>query len=122
MASLKKKRIQVLEIIATAAGVGGFATFVPKPTIEVPTQIVLGAADLAMCLKIWNIYFDEEIEEKSMLEIMTTKGIIAVAAGGTGYIIARGATGLLHEAMNAITLPGWVTSGLIAASATLATS
>lgn len=120
MASLKRKRIDTLEVIALAASVGGFATFAPTPTVEVPKQIVLGTADLAMCLRIWNIYFDEEIDEKSMLETMTTKGIVAIAAGGTGYVIARGATGLLHELFNVATLPGWATSGLIAASATAA--
>jgi hypothetical protein len=79
---------------------------------------LLGFADIGMCLGIWKIYFKEELSEQSLLGIMGGAGLIAAIAGGAGYVIAKGATGLLHEALNVVTLPGWVTSGAIAASAT----
>lgn len=115
---LNGKRIEAMLCILGAAGVGGFTTFAPTPTIEVPKQVVLGFADIAMCLLIWKIYFKEKLSEKELLEAMGNAGLIALAAGGTGYVIAKGASGLLHEVLNAGILPGWIISGAIAASGT----
>jgi hypothetical protein len=115
---LNEKRLDAALIILGAAGIGGFATFTPTPTVEVPKQVVLGFADITMCLMIWKTYFKEELSEKELLGMMGGAGLIALAAGGAGYVIAKGASGLLHEVLNAAILPGWIISGLVAASGT----
>lgn len=118
MSKLNEKRLDAAFIILAAAGVGGFATFAPTPTVEVHKQIVLGAADITMCLMIWKTYFKEEISEKALLEILGNGGLIALAACGTGYVVAKAASGLLHEVLNAGFLPGWIASGILATSGT----
>lgn len=115
---LNEKRLESALIILAASGVGGFATFAPTPTIEIPKQVVLGFADITMCLMIWKTYFKEELSEKDLLEMMGGASLIVLAAGGTGYVIAKGASGLLHEVLNAAILPGWLISGVVAASGT----
>ena len=118
MGKLNETRIETIFTITAAAGVGGFATFAPTPTLEVPKQVVLGAADIAMCCAIWKFYFKEEMAEKSMIQTLGTTGLIAAVAFGAGWIVAKGATGILHEFANAIPGIGWVSSGVVAASAT----
>jgi hypothetical protein len=118
MGKLNDKRVDSLLLIAGVAGASGFATFVPTPALEAPKQVVLGAADIGMCLGIYKIYFKEKISEKSILEIMGGAGISGAIAGGGGWVIAKGATGLLNELGNLGGPVGWATSGVIASSAT----
>lgn len=115
---LKGKRIEATLIILAAAGIGGFATFAPTPTVEVPKQVVLGFADVGMCLMIWKTYFKEELTEQALLEMLSEAGLVTVIAGGSGYLIAKGASGVIHEFFNAGIILGWIGSGIIAASGT----
>jgi hypothetical protein len=118
MSDLGKKRNKAALLILGAAGVGGFATFAPTPVIEVPKQVVLGAADLAMCVGIYHIYFEEMLSESGLLSFMQDVGFITVGATGAGYLIAKGASGIVHEVANVGGPLGWALSGAIALGGT----
>ncbi len=120
MGVLTKKRTNSALAVLAASGAGGFGTFAPTPSIELHKQVLIGSADIAMCVGIWKIYFDEEIGEKSVLEMLRNAGFIAVAAGGTGWVIARIGTGVLGEIANWFGPPGWILSGAVAFSGTAA--
>jgi hypothetical protein len=118
MGKLNEKRIDSLIVIISAAGIGGFATFIPTPSGEIPKQVALSAADIAMCLEIFHIYFREKITEIGLFTLLSGAGLIAASAGGTGYVIAKAASGILHEFGNLIGSGGWALSGAVAASGT----
>jgi len=42
----------------------GIVATAPTPFLEVPKQVALCAADYALCLKIYDAYFDDVIKKK----------------------------------------------------------
>jgi hypothetical protein len=57
------KRKKALLTIAGLAGTNVAFTGVPKPTVEIPTQIALTGSDFAMCAAIYYEYFGERISK-----------------------------------------------------------
>lgn len=116
MSSLDKKRLEVTLAIAGYAVSGGTASAVPTPGVEVPKQVVLTAADIAMYTSIWKIYFGEDLSYKALPEMLTELGIVTVAAMGTAYIVAKGSTAILSEIADWVGPMGWGIKAAMAGS------
>lgn len=118
MSSLGKKRLDVA-IAITAYAIGGSGiSAAPTPGIEVPKQIVLTAADIAMYTSIWKTYFQEELSSKQLIDMLTELGLVTVAAAGTAYIVSKATTAILCEITDWLGPVGWGVAAAIAGSLT----
>lgn len=115
---LSSKRWRCLLGIGAVAGGNIIFTAPPKPTAEVPVAVVLTGADFVMCAAIYHEYFGERLTDGDIIDRLGGAGIITLVAGGGGYAIAKGASGLIAEFTNFLGPLGWMASGLLAAGAT----
>ncbi|HAG80670.1 MAG TPA: hypothetical protein DCL61_05755 [Cyanobacteria bacterium UBA12227] len=118
MNNLGKKRLEAIWAIASYAIGGSTLAATPTPGGEVPKQIVLTASDILMYSKIWKIYFEEDLSNKEVLEMLKELGLIAVAAAGTAYIVAQSSTLIVREIKNWIGPVGWGMVAIITGSLT----
>jgi hypothetical protein len=116
--SLTKKRWRAVLQIAAYSGANIVFAGTPKPGAEIPTQIALTGTDFVMCATIFYEYYNEQISQERILEILGAGGLIVAIAGGGGYAIAGGASGLIAEVTNWLGPVGWAASGLLAARGT----
>lgn len=106
-----------MAILAAVSG-GAVVTATPTPSMEIPKQIFLTVADVAMCTIVWDIYFDEELSQKDVKSILLDFGLIAVVSTVTAFITAKAITALISQLINLFGSIGWGIAGLIAGSAT----
>lgn len=118
MSNLGKKRLEAVLAIASYAVGSGAATVAPNPGVEIPRQLVLTTSDILMYTVIWKIYFEEDLSQKGLLEMLTELGVVTVAATGTAYIVAKGSSAILHEITDWFGPVGWGVSAAIAGSLT----
>jgi hypothetical protein len=114
VSSLGKKRLEATLAIATYAIGSGTASAAPTPGGELPKQILLTASDILMYTSIWKIYFEEDLSQKELVEILAELGLVTIAATGTAYVVSKASTALLKEITNWTGPLGW---GMIAAIA-----
>src|SRR5687768_3578480 len=95
--SVPRKRFKAVSCIAVAATATGGASAVPTPVLEVAKQFSIGAADAAMCLKIWEIYFEEKLTVDNLKVHLSALGVITLLGAGTGYVAVKTAEGLMAE-------------------------
>lgn len=119
MNNLNQKRKQAAMAILAATCASGVVAATPTPNIEIPKQIFLTLADVAMCTVIWDIYFDEELLQKDIKSILLELGLIAAISIFTAYITARAITTLTSKLTTSLGSFGWGIEGLIAGCATI---
>ncbi|GAB4203275.1 MAG: hypothetical protein Fur006_57440 [Coleofasciculaceae cyanobacterium] len=118
MNNLGKKRLEAVLAIASYAVGSGAATVAPNPGVEIPRQLVLTTSDILMYTVIWKIYFEEDLSQKGLLDMLAELGLVTVAATGTAYIVAKGSSAILHEITDWFGPVGWGVSAAIAGSLT----
>lgn len=118
MSNLRQKRKRVFLVILAAVSSSGVVTAAPTPDMEIPKQIFLTVADVAMCTLIWDIYFDEELAQKNIKSILLDLGLIGVISVVTAFITAKAITALISQMTNWLGSIGWGVAGLIAGLAT----
>ena len=118
MSNLGKKRLDALWTIARYAAGGGAISAVPVPGQEVSKQIALTASDILLYTTIWKIYFEEDLSNKQLLEMLAELGLITIAAAGTAYIAVKSTTVLLKEISNLFGPVGWGVAAAITGSVT----
>lgn len=118
MSSLRQKRNRVFLAILAAVSGSGVVTAAPTPDMEIPKQIFLTVADVAMCTIIWDIYFDEELSQKNIKSILLDLLLIAVISLVTALVTAKAITALISQITNWLGSIGWLVAGLIAGVAT----
>ncbi|MBW4643203.1 MAG: hypothetical protein KME23_09440 [Goleter apudmare HA4340-LM2] len=116
MKSLGKKRLEAVLAIATYSVGSGTASAAPTPGGEIPKQILLSAADVLMYTSIWKIYFEEDLSQKALVEILTELGLVTVAAAGTAYVVGKATSAILKEITNWTGPLGWGVTAVIAGS------
>jgi len=115
---LGQKRLEAISLVASYAAGGSTVSAAPTPCAEIPTQIVLTASDILMYMSIWKIYFQEDLSQEQLMEMLTELGLITVAATGAAYVVAKGSTALLDEIMDWLGVAGWGVSAAITGSLT----
>ncbi len=118
MSNLGKKRLDALWTIARYAAGGGAISAVPVPGQEVSKQIALTASDILLYTTIWKIYFEEDLSNKQLLEMLVELGLVTIAATGTAYIAVKGTTALLTQISNLFGPLGWGVAAAITGSVT----
>lgn len=118
MPSLKEKRNRaVLTVIATTtANAGGAA--VPTPGIETGKHAVYSAAEIAMCVAIYNIYFSENISKDEIKEFLMKNGIATASGGSLAFVGTKLGHSAIAELLNFVPVIGWGIKAVLAGSIT----
>jgi energy-converting hydrogenase Eha subunit A len=109
----QKRNKAAIAILAAVVGTG-VVTLNATPNIEIPKQMFITIADVAMCIMLWDIYFDEELSKKTIQSILSELFLITLSSIFTAYILARGITALTSYLTHAIGSIGWGVSGILA--------
>jgi hypothetical protein len=115
---LGKKRLEVVLAIAGYAVGDGAVAAIPTPCWEASKQVVLTAADIAMYTTIWKTYFEEELSNQALIEMLTELGLVTVAALGTAYVVAKASAAIFSEISDWIGPVGWSLQAAISGSLT----
>ena len=116
---LYKKRKDALSTLLIGAAGTGAGSATPTPGLEAPKQAVIAIADFALMARIFDIYFDEDIEAKEVARTLMQTGLVIPVAGGLAYGATKATEALLSEVLNWVPGVGWIISGTITASVTL---
>jgi uncharacterized protein (DUF697 family) len=114
MSQIKHKRNKAAIAILAAAVGTGVVTLNPTPDLEIAKQVFITIADVAMCIMLWDIYFDEELSKKSIQSVLSELCLITLCSIFTAYILARGITALVHYLTHTLGAAGWGVSGILA--------
>lgn len=115
----RKRNRAILAILGASAGTGTTSAL-PTPMLESAKQLGLAAADMALCMKIYEIYYEDSLSFGELHKLLGVAGIVALAAGGTGYVAVKLGQGLFDEIMNVFGPFGGAISGAITGSMTAA--
>ena len=118
MSNLNLRRKKAALAILAAVGGSGVVMAIPMPSVEIPKQVFMTAANVAMYTMIWDIYFDEELSQKNVKSILLDLSLITLISAGTAYVTAKGTTALISDITNWLGAMGWGVAGAIAGSAT----
>lgn len=115
-----KKRKAQLIIISAALGTG-ITSAAPTPTIEIPKQLTLIAADITMCFAIYQVFFGDEINlvEGNFISLMEEAFDVTVLAGLMSSLALHSIRGIQDEMLDWAGPYGWVISGGLTGSKTL---
>jgi energy-converting hydrogenase Eha subunit A len=114
MSQIKQKRSKaVMVILAAAVGIG-MVTFEPTPNLDIAKQVFITIADVAMCIMLWDIYFDEVLSQKNIQSILSELCLITLSSIVTAYILAKGITALMNVLIHGLGAMGWGVSGIVA--------
>jgi len=116
--SLAAKRRKALWLIVGGATATGTASSLPTPVIEIPEQLAIGAADLALCAGIYQIYYDRPMDTASATALFAELGLVTAAGVGAGYTGVKLTEGILAEVLNWVPFIGWGLSAVITGSVT----
>jgi hypothetical protein len=115
MKNLAQKRKQSgLVILATVFG-STMVAAAPKVNPDSLKEIFLTVADVAMCMVIWDIYFQENLYQKKIKSILLELFFVIIISGITAYITSRGITVLSDQLIAWLGKMGWGVIGAIAA-------
>jgi hypothetical protein len=115
MNNLTQKRKQsCLIILATVFGSAVVAA-APKGNLDSAKQIFLTIADVAMCMVIWDIYFEENLYQKNITSILLELFAVIILSAITAYIASRVITALGDRLILGLGGIGWWIIGAIAA-------
>jgi hypothetical protein len=115
MNTLSKKRKQsCLIILATVFGSAVVAA-APKASLDYAKQVFLTVADIAMCMMIWDIYFEENLYQKNITSILLELFGVIILSAITAYIASKGITVLGDRLILWLGEMGWWVIGAIAA-------
>ena len=118
MSNLNHKRKQSgFVILATVFGSAAVAA-APKVNLDIAKQIFLTVADVAMCLAIWDIYFQESLYEKKIQSIFIELFFVIIVSAVTAYVASKGIIVLSTKLILGLGL-GSVGWGIVAATAAL---
>jgi hypothetical protein len=90
----------------------------PRPSVETIKQAGVTAADLTLMAGIYNIYFEEQIGQGEMIQLLKDAGILIAVGGTLLYGGIKVSESGLAEVLNFVPGVGWGISGLITASVT----
>jgi hypothetical protein len=112
-----KRKRACLTVLATLVGVGA-VTANPTYGIELSKQVFITIANVAMCIMLWDVYFDEELAQKGIRSILLDLSLVTVSSAFTAYITARGLTTLTNYFTTVLGVLGWGAAGLLASVVT----
>ena len=116
MSNLNQKRKQAgFVILATVIGSAAVAA-APKTNLDIAKQIFLTVVDVAMCLAIWDIYFQESLYQKRIQSIFVELFFVIIVSAVTAYVASKGIIVLSTKLIPGWGAVGWGVVGITAAS------
>lgn len=112
------KRSDAIWAIVQHSGGGGFTTAFPTPGLETHKHIALSANELAMCIRIAQIYSSKTYSKDEILTMLTDGGITLAGGSALAYGATKVGHGLINELLNMGGPPAWAVKGLLAGSLT----
>ena len=120
MSELRRKRKRVfLVILATITG-NILVTATPSPRIESSKYLLSTFANIAMFIVVWDFYFEEQLLQKSVREILQDLLNITLISAVTTLIVFKGITKNIDYLLATFGLRGWSIAGAIAGLVTAA--
>jgi energy-converting hydrogenase Eha subunit A len=118
MSQIKHKRSKAaIAVLAAVAGTS-LVTANSTPNIELSKQVFITIANVAMCIILWDIYFDEELAKKNIGAVLSEYCVITLSSIVTAYILAKGITAVMNYFVQALGPMGWGITGLLAGTLT----
>ena len=114
---IPKRNNAILAVIATTIGNAGGAA-VPTPGLETGKHAIFSAAEIAMCVTIYNIYFSENISKNEMKDFLVKNGIAVAGGGGLAFVATKAGHAAIAEMLNFVPVIGWGLKSVLAGSIT----
>jgi energy-converting hydrogenase Eha subunit A len=114
ISQVKQKRNKAAIAILAAVVGTGVVTLNPTPNIAIAKQMFITIADVAMCIMLWDIYFDEELSKKTIQSVLSELCLITLSSIFTTYILAKGITALTNYLTQSFGSIGWGISAILA--------
>ncbi|MDZ7955395.1 hypothetical protein [Nostoc sp. DedQUE09] len=86
MKDINRRRKDAIVTAFIYAIASGTTVGVAPPGTSIPTQFVMTATDITMCLNIWKIYNDEDLSSENLIKLLSKMGVVTVTAFGGAYI------------------------------------
>jgi hypothetical protein len=118
MSQIKHKRSKAAIAILAAVVGTSVVTANSTPNIELSKQVFLTIANVAMCIILWDIYFDEELAKKDIGAVLSEYCLITLSSIVTAYILAKSITAVMNYFLQALGPMGWGITGLLAGTLT----
>jgi hypothetical protein len=118
MSQIKHKRSKAAIAILAAVVGTSVVTANSTPNIELSKQVFLTIANVAMCIILWDIYFDEELAKKDIGAVLSEYCLITLSSIVTAYILAKSITAVMNYFVQALGPMGWGITGLLAGTLT----
>ncbi len=113
----EKRALAVGAIIAACVG-NGVAASAPTPGFETHKHIVYSAAEITLCVTIYNIYFSQKASQAEVKKFLIEHGIAVSSGGGLAFVGTKIGHIAIAEVMNWVPVIGWGVKGLLAGSIT----
>ena len=118
MKNLNQERsLAVGAIVAACLGTGAAAS-APTPGLETHKHLAYSAAEIALCVTIYNIYFHKNASKGEVIDFLMEQGIAVSAGGGLAYLGTKAGHIAIDEVMNWVPVVGWGVKGILAGSIT----
>ena len=114
----QKKRKAFFSIFGVTIG-AGITGASPIPSLELSKQLGLAAADIGLCLGIYQIYFGDQLGEQELTALLTEAGILTVTSGVLAYCGVKITQAVLDEFTNFLGPISWWASGTLSGLQTL---
>jgi hypothetical protein len=118
MSQIKHKRSKAAIAILAAVVGTSVVTANSTPDIELSKQVFITIANVAMCVILWDIYFDEELAQKNIGAVLSEYCVITLSSIVTAYILAKGITAVMNYFVKVLGPTGWGVTGLLAGTLT----
>lgn len=113
----KRKKVSLI-ILSTVSG-SAIVAGTPGVNLDLAKQVFLTIADIAMCMLIWDIYFEKNLYNKNIKSIVLELFFVVIVSGITAYITSKAITVFGDRLIQLLGIMGWVSLGAIAALATI---
>ena len=118
MTSLTEKRNKsFVAIIGVVLGNGATAAF-PTPGIETGKHVFYSAAEIGLCVTIYNIYSTKSITKDGIKDFLIKNGVAVSSGGGLAFVGTQLGHGALAELLNFVPVVGWGIKAVLAGSIT----
>lgn len=114
--SVSKRRLDATFSITAAALGTASITAIPTPALELSKQLSIAATDLALCWRVYEIYFDDQLNTATALELLKTLGVVTVVGGALTYTALK-LSQVVADELSILLGPAKIGVSLISASA-----
>jgi hypothetical protein len=117
MNDINRRRKKAFSIVLATVVGSAIVAAAPKVHLDTAKQIFLTIADIAMCMMIWDIYFEEKLYQKNIPSILLELFFVITVSGITSYITSKVILTFSNKLTQWLGVIGWSLTGAIAALA-----